>query len=286
MATSTQARVVAAERSTGTGKATSKSLLARVPGAMATLFTILATACALLALVPLLRNHTEPVQHVATSYLALPLRPNLALAAFLGLVAASLRRRTRVSWWIAVLFYVGPWFLASLTGAFANSWLFIAVIVLGVMLGLLIAARQQFTARVERGNGWRALGVLVLGLALASVLGYLLILAFPGSLHDTGEQVAWAVNHAIGGLGSAETLDITGRPPAFVSFLCGLFGAAAFLAAAWVLFRPRRSHAHLSMDQEVQIRSLLARRAIGTRSATSPPAGTRRPSSRPAASRR
>ncbi len=191
------------------------------------------------------------------TYLALPLRPNLALAAFLGLIAVSLRRRTRVSWWVAVLLYIGPGFLTSLAGGFTNPWLFIPAAVLGVMLAVLIAARKQFTARVERGNGWRALGVLVGGLVLASLLSYLLILVFPGSLASTGEKLAWAVNHAVGGLGSAETLEIAGRPPAFVSFLCGLFGAVAFLAAAWVLFRPRRKHAYLSADQEIQIRILL-----------------------------
>src|SRR5258706_380824 len=262
MATSTRAPVVAPEKSRRKGKGSGQrgrtdSVLARVPGAMATLFAILATACALLALVPLLRNRTEPVQHVAISDLALPLRPNLALAAYLGLIAASLRRQTRVSWWVVVLLYVGPWFLASLGGGFVDPWLFGSAAVLGVVLGLLIAARKQFTARVERGNGWRALGTLVGGLILASLLGYLLILAFPGSLTTADDKVAWAVNHALGGLGSPETLSITGRPPAEVTFLCGLFGAAAFLAAAWVLFRPRRTYSYLTADQEIQIRTLL-----------------------------
>src|SRR5262249_9193925 len=70
--------------------------------------------------------------------------------------------------------------------------------------------------------------------------------------------LAWAVDHVIGGLGVSWTLAIMSRPPAFVTFLCGLFGAVAFLAATWVLFRPTRAHATLSPQQEARIRQLLA----------------------------
>jgi lysyl-tRNA synthetase class 2 len=226
-----------------------------VPSVLATIFVTLATACALLTLVPLLRSRTEPVQ-VAAEYMSIPLRPNLALAAFLALIAASLRRRTRVAWWFVLLFYLGPAFLGALGAAFVNPWFAISAVVLGAMLAVTIVARKQFTARVARGNGWRALAALVVGLTVASLLGFLLILAFPGTLTITADKIGWAVNPPRG-LG-AETLTISGRPPAIVSFLCGLFGALAFLAAAWVLFRPQRRHAYLKADQEIQIRTLLA----------------------------
>ena len=81
-------------------------------------------ACALLALVPLLRRPHRAGSVRGRPPSALPLRPNLALAAFLGLIAASLRRRTRVSWWIVVLLYFGPAFLASLGGWLHDPWLF------------------------------------------------------------------------------------------------------------------------------------------------------------------
>ncbi len=264
MATTAQARVEAPVKTAESGGAGHRgprdagrqSPLARVPNVLATIFATLAIACAVLTLVPLLRNRTEPVQ-VAAEYMSIPLRPNLALAAFLGLIAASLRRRTRVAWWFVLLFYLGPAFLGGVGAGVENPWFFISAAVLGVLLGVTIAARKQFTARVARGNGWRALATLVVGLTLASLFGFLLILAFPGSLAATDDKIAWAANHALGGLGSAETLDITGRPLAIVSFLCGLFGALAFLAAAWVLFRPQRRHAYLRAEQEIQIRTLL-----------------------------
>ncbi len=231
-------------------------MLSRVPGFLASLFTVVATFCVLLALVPLLRHRTEPIR-AASEFLAIPLRPNLAYAAFLGLIAASLRRRTRMSWWIVVLFYFGPAFLGSLGGGFEQPTLFLAAAVLGLLLGLTIAARRQFTARVEKGNGWRALATLVAGLIIASGVGILLVFAFPGSLHAADDKVAWAVNHVVGGLGDAETLDIQGRPVPFVTFLCGLFGGLAFIAAAYMLFRPTRQHAFLTPDQESQLRLLL-----------------------------
>ena len=262
MATSTQARVEVESPAQNEHMGRSPSIISRVPGFLASLFTVVAVACALLALVPLLRERTEPIR-AASEYLAIPLRANLAYAAFIGLIAASLRRRTRVSWWIVVVLYLGPSFLGSLGGGFTQWPLFLAAAVLGVLLGFTIAARKQFTARVEKGNGWRALATLVIGLILASLIGTLLVFAFPGNLTMNGDKVAWAVNHALGGLGNAETLDIQGRPNPFVTFLCGLLGGLAFLAAAYVLFRPTRRHAFLNPNQETQIRLLLG--ATGAR---------------------
>ncbi|MGE5827649.1 MAG: bifunctional lysylphosphatidylglycerol synthetase/lysine--tRNA ligase LysX [Micromonosporaceae bacterium] len=234
-----------------------RPLLTRVPATLATLFAIAAWTCALLALVPLLRDRSEPVQ-VAAAYLAIPIRPNLAYAAFLGLVAASLRRRTRLSWWIVVALYFGPSFLGSLVAGFVEPPVFISAAILFVLLAPTLAARREFTARLEPGNGWRALGTLVTGLVLASALALLLVWWFPGTLTTFGDRLTWAVNHVLGGLGTGMSLAIVGRPPAAVTFVCGLFGGLAFLAAAWVLFRPTRSHAYLSPEQERQIRDLIA----------------------------
>ena len=234
-------------------------LVTRVPAALATLFAIIASLCALLALAPLLRDRAEPVQ-VAAAYLAIPIRPNVAYGAFLGLIAASLRRRTRLSWWVVVLLYFGPSFVGSLVGGFSQPPVFISAAILFVLLGVTIAARREFDARLEPGNGWRALGTLLGGLIIASGFGLLLVWGFPGSLKTSGDKVAWAVNHVFGGLGTASTLDIAGRPPALVTFLCGLFGGLAFVASAWVLFRPTRSHALLDPEQERQVRALLLAR--------------------------
>jgi lysyl-tRNA synthetase, class II len=240
------------------GAARAEKVLDRVPDLLATLFAFVAWSCALLALVPLLRTRTEPVR-VAAEYLAIPVRLNLAYAAFLGLIAASLRRRTRVSWWIAVVLYFGPAFLGSLVAGFTEPTLFISAAILFVPFGLTLAARRRFTAKLEPGNGWRALFTLVGGLVAASIVACGLVWAFPGGLHASADKVEWAVNHVLGGLGTASTLDIAGRPPAIVTFLCGLLGGLAFIAAAYVLFRPSQPHAALTDEQSARIRDLLAR---------------------------
>jgi len=234
-----------------------RDVVSRVPDALATLVAVVAWACAVLALVPLLRSRSEPVQ-VAAAYLAIPIRPNLAYAAFLGLIAASLRRRTRLSWWVVVLLYFGPALLGSLVGGIIEPPLFLSAAILSVLLALTIAARRQFTARLEPGNGWRAAGTLAVGLVCATALALPLVWAFPGTLRSGADRVTWAVDHVFGGLGNGMSLSIVGRAPATVTFLCGLFGGLAFVAAAWVLFRPTRSHAYLDADQERQIRALLA----------------------------
>ena len=71
------------------------------------------------------------------------------------------------------------------------------------------------------------------------------------------------------------------HPHVFVNALLGLFGALALMAAAVVLFRSQRADDALTGDDESAIRALLELTARTTRSATSPPAATRRWSSRP-----
>src|SRR5262249_14428911 len=166
--------------------------LPRVPGYLATLFAVIAWACALLALVPLLRNRSEPVR-AASEYLAIPIRPNLAYAAFLGLLAASLRRRTRISWWFVVLFYFRPSFLGSFAAGFFSPVLFARAARLGTLFGITIAARRQFTAHLEPGNGWRALVTLIVGLAIAGGLALGLVWIFPGTLAGASDRIGWAL---------------------------------------------------------------------------------------------
>jgi lysyl-tRNA synthetase, class II len=231
-------------------------MLTRIPGVLATVFAVSAWFCVLLALIPLVRARTVLIRDFSAD-LGLPLRPNLAYAAVLGLVAVSLRRRTRVSWWFVVILYIGSSLLGLIGYASDNPWLLIPAAAVLALLILMIAARGQFSARLEQGNGWRALATLIIGLAVASGIGLGLVFAFPGSLANSGDKVAWALNHVLGGLGSAEALDIVGRPARIVTFLCGLFGALAFLGAAWMLFRPTRRHSYLDRDQETRIRLLL-----------------------------
>ncbi|WP_434100643.1 phosphatidylglycerol lysyltransferase domain-containing protein [Streptomyces olivaceoviridis] len=124
-----------------------------------------------------------------------------------------------------------------------------------LLLLLLVLARGEFYAVSRRGAVWRALAVLLAGLAVATLLGWGLVLLFPGTL-PAGRHLAWAADRVCGGLvpGSA----FGGRPPRQVTFLLGLFGALALLNAAATLFRSQRLEAALHGDEEAGIRALLA----------------------------
>ena len=96
------------------------------------------------------------------------------------------------------------------------------------------------------------------GLIVATLLGGLLVWAFPGTLRTASDKITWAFDHVFGGLGSTVTLAVVGRPPPAVTVLCGFLGGVAFVMAAWVLFRPTRRHAYLTPEQETRVRALLA----------------------------
>src|SRR5215470_7493977 len=148
MASDTVARERAPARPVRPGNGRrAETCLVRVPGWLATLFAVIAWICVALALVPLLRNRSGQVR-AAAEYLAIPIRPNLAYAAFLGLIAASLRRRTRLSWWIVVLLYFGPAFIGSLAAGFSKPVLFAIAVILGALLAVTILARREFTAKL------------------------------------------------------------------------------------------------------------------------------------------
>lgn len=100
----------------------------------------------------------------------------------------------------------------------------------------------------------RALLVLVLMLIAGILVGWGLVEAFPGGL-PSNQRLLWATNRVLGGLASGDQFD--GRPPRFLFFLLGLFGAIALLSAAATLFRSQRMEAALHGDEEPRIRALL-----------------------------
>lgn len=69
--------------------------------------------------------------------------------------------------------------------------LFAALDLLCALLLLLVLARGGFYAVSRRGAVWRALAVLLAGLAVATLLGWGLVLLFPGTL-PAGRHLAWA----------------------------------------------------------------------------------------------
>ncbi|KOV98929.1 MULTISPECIES: bifunctional lysylphosphatidylglycerol synthetase/lysine--tRNA ligase LysX [unclassified Streptomyces] len=229
--------------------------LGRVPEAFATLFAALGLLCALLAIISPLRRPLRPLVRTL-DLLLVPISDNLAYAVFLFLLAGATAARKKAAWWLVVV-YLGLLVLTDALGAavglYAESLPSLALCAL--LLLLLVLARGEFYAVSRRGAVWRALAVLLAGLVVAILLGWGLLLLFPGTL-PAGQHLAWAADRVCGGLvpGSA----FGGRPPRQVTFVLGLLGALALLNAAATLFRSQRLEAALHGDEEARIRALLA----------------------------
>jgi lysyl-tRNA synthetase class 2 len=241
----------------------------RVPDFLASYLAFVATFCAITALLPFLRDPLNWLRRII-EVISVGAPPSLATAAFLGILATAVRRRMRVAWWILVVYVVLDRLLLWVTVLVdteaeqavqvsfdGSTW--IRVVFGVVALALLLFARDQFTARMDKGNGWRALGVYV-GLAIVGIgLGFLLLQVFPGTLSSEVERLGWSASHVLVGLGTPDVTGISGSASRAVTFVCGLFGALAVLAAAYVLLRPRSFRRHLLPDDEQRLRVLLDR---------------------------
>ncbi|MFE0385689.1 bifunctional lysylphosphatidylglycerol synthetase/lysine--tRNA ligase LysX [Streptomyces bungoensis] len=225
-----------------------------VPEAFATLFAALGLLCALLDLIAPLRVLLRPVVR-AIDLLLVPISANLAYAVFLFLLAGATAARKKIAWWLVVVYLslvVLDDVLGVLLGLYAQS--LPSLVLCALLLALLVVARGEFYAASRHGAVWRALAVLVAGLVLAILLGWGLVMMFPGTLPE-GQHLAWAADRVCGGLVSNSAFD--GRPPRAVTFLLGLFGALALLNAAAALFRSQRLAAALHDDEEARVRALL-----------------------------
>ena len=263
----------------------------RVPDLLASYLAAVATFCAVTALLPVLR---EPLAWLRTAIeiVSVGAPPSLATAAFLGILAAAVRRRMRAAWWFVVLYLVLGRILGWITvlidtdaqdpvvvsaGSGVLAWLRVGFGVAGLVL--LLVARKRFTARTQRGSGWRALGLYLGVVVLGGLLGWGLLELFPGTLRTTEDRVGWAFTFVLGGLGDPDVTGVDGAAPYAVTFVLGLVGVFAVLAAAYVLFRPAPRQRRLDPDDEQRLRACSPATATATRSATSPPAATRRWSS-------
>ncbi|MFE0514296.1 bifunctional lysylphosphatidylglycerol synthetase/lysine--tRNA ligase LysX [Streptomyces sp. NPDC058964] len=228
--------------------------LSHVPEGFATFFGALGLLCALLAFIAPLRVLLRPLVRFL-DLLIVPVSANLAYAVFLFLLAAATGARKNVAWWLVVV-YLGLLVLGGILGVAMGQYTqsLPSLVVCGLALVLLVVARKEFYAASRRGAVWRALAVLLVGLAVAILAGWGLVALFPGTLPQS-QHLAWAADRVCGGLVSDRSFD--GRPPRPVTFLLGLFGALALLNAAATLFRSQRLEAALHGDEEARIRALL-----------------------------
>ncbi|MEO7077366.1 MAG: bifunctional lysylphosphatidylglycerol synthetase/lysine--tRNA ligase LysX [Rhodococcus sp. (in: high G+C Gram-positive bacteria)] len=230
--------------------------LAQVPHIAGLILGTFAVLVFLWSISPALREAIRvPREYVNNFYIDAP-DTSLAWALVLGLTAAALASRKRIAWWFLTL-YLALFALTNLAEGIqeknAGAWVALGVHV--VIIGILVAARKEFYTRVRRGAIWKALGVLVLGAIIGTLLGWALVALFPGTLPEN-ETFLWAFNR-VTALATVDNEQFSGRTHGFVNTLLGLFGALALLAAVVTLFRSQRSTNALTGSDESALRGLL-----------------------------
>ena len=169
------------------------ALADRVPDLVAGYLAFVAVFCAVTALIPPLRAPLTWLQ-TAIEVISVEAPPNLATAAFLGILAAAVRRRMIAAWWVLVIYLVlepalqlavdlslrrtrRPPIEVSIRRRRRRSVLRVAFGLL--WLAVLVIARDRFTAHTQPGSGRRALawwlGLLVLGI----LVGFGLLIDLP-----------------------------------------------------------------------------------------------------------
>ncbi len=238
--------------------ATTGGRLASVPHVTGTVLGVFAVLVALWSISPTLRYWIHvPREYIDTYYFDAP-DTSLSYALVVGLLAAALAGRKRIAWWILTVYLIAFTIdnaVVAVTERNPNAA--VALVVHLAVVGILIAAYPQFYTRVRRGAVWKALAVLVGGLALGTLIGWGLVELFPGSLPGD-ERLLWAFNR-VTALTILDNDQFSGRPNGFVNTLLGLLGALALLAAVVVLFRSQRAENALTGSDESAIRGLLDR---------------------------
>jgi hypothetical protein len=269
-----------------------------VPDLLASYLAAVATFCAVTALLPVLR---EPLAWLRTAIeiVSVGAPPSLATAAFLGILAAAVRRRMRAAWWFVVLYLVlgrilgwitvlidtdaqDPVVVSALSGVLA--WLRVGFGVAGLVL--LLVARKRFTARTQRGSGRRALGLYLGVVVLGGLLGWGLLELFPGTLRTTEDRVGWAFTFVLGGLGDPTSPASTARRRTPSRSSSGWSACSPCSPPPTCCSARAATNAASTPTTSSGSASCSPASARPTRSATSPPGATRRRCSPPPASRR
>ncbi|MFC4741835.1 bifunctional lysylphosphatidylglycerol synthetase/lysine--tRNA ligase LysX [Gordonia hankookensis] len=240
------------------------------PRIAGTVVGVLATIALLSSVFPWFRHLIHmPRDYVDTFVITLP-DTSFAWAFVLALVAFALSMRKRIAWWICVVYLVlytlgnALYLIPALADQLAVTDNDRINLCIGIVIDLaaliyLIATYKQFHTRVRRGAILRAVGVLLGGLVVGTLLGWGLVWLFPHTL-TRADRLPYAINRvvAFGSIDQEATFD--GRhsyPP--INGLLGLFGALALIAAAIVLFRSVRLRSLITADDEKLIRALITR---------------------------
>ena len=78
---------------------------------------------------------------------------------------------------------------------------------------IFVAARRHFPTRVRRRSALRALVVLLAGLAVTCLIGFLLVSLMPGTLRTTGDRLVWTLSEATGTQFAGDIPRVGAAPP-------------------------------------------------------------------------
>ncbi len=246
-------------------------LRSHVPSLLARAFVVVAALCLLGAIVSTWRPQLQRFGLIVET-LFIPASANVGYVAFLAVLAGALARRKRIAFVLVAVFFTLdilsdvvllliarplPPETPSRAIITYTTAVVVNLILQSATLTLLVAARREFYARVQRASLWKAIVTLIGLVVLGITAGYFLVTLSPGTLHGASHRLSWTVEKVLGG---AVLFDISrrGLAPGWIALLLGLFGAMALLTALMVLFRSQRAAAVLPADAEQKIRGLLA----------------------------
>ncbi|KMO72362.1 bifunctional lysylphosphatidylglycerol synthetase/lysine--tRNA ligase LysX [Mycolicibacterium chlorophenolicum] len=247
--------------STGLARTRPASRYRWVPAAAGWIVGIIATLSLLASISPLIRYVIKVPREFVNDYIFNFPDTSFAWAFVLALLAAALAARKRIAWWILIGYMVAAvaWNVAGAAergerwfqevGEMAGLAFHLAAIV------CLLLARGQFWAKVRRGALLKAALVLAAGMAVGTLVGWVLLEVFPGSLARP-DRFFYALNR-VSAFAGADADSFSGHPHVFVNALLGLFGALALMVAAVVLFQSQRADNALTGEDESAIRGLL-----------------------------
>jgi lysyl-tRNA synthetase class 2 len=240
---------------------------ARVPAVGSTILAVLAVVCAVAAISLAFLSRSQPIRDV------IPAPANLGYAAFIGVLSASVARRKRIAWGVLITYFglqvafdIGLLALIGTTNDVAAdlrlpSWWIPSATASNLVISLVASivlwvARDQFFAEGQAASLRKAATVFAAIIAAATLAGWGLVGAFPGTLRH-GQKFVYAFQHVLGG---AFDFDITrrGHAPGWVTLLLGLGGAIAIFAALLAMFQSQRMIAAMPAADEQRVRHLLA----------------------------
>lgn len=246
-----------------------------VPRIAAFVVGVLATIAVMTSISPAFRHATRVPREYLDRYIMNSPDTSFAWALVLIMLALALASRKRVAWWIATIYLFYYWasgialFVAidvvRIDGVHLSSYVDSTAerIAFGVglalqtaALGVLLAGRREFYARVRRAALLKAAIVLVVGEAVGTLLGWGLVLLAHGSL-ERGERLAYAFARVAAFVAFTPDQFDGRHPPGIVSTALGVMGAAILLIAAAVLFRSQRSANAITADDAALLRVLV-----------------------------